>query len=119
MLDGDGTISRIASFDKNRWIIALVSGSKPVIEAWHDFVMVHTGCYRELSFGRGVWYTNYAPFTVPQAMARLFYEDLKGSIPLARKKEVADQLLSIQSGKKYNPPALWGDTAQRSLQFPA
>jgi len=110
MVDGDGTIAQARTGPKP-WLLSLVSGSLPIIEAWCAFVAAHSGNTKQAKRDkRGTFYGTYSGVNTPQTMARILYADHQGATPLARKQEAADRLLAVKAAHAYTPPTRWPAT---------
>lgn len=99
LVDGDGTVfnSRTRAY---HWMISLVGGSLPVVQAFADFTERYTGDKKTPKPTRKkCWNISYSHRDTTLALARLLYDDLQGSCPLERKKIAADQLIIAAATK--------------------
>jgi hypothetical protein len=114
-MDGDGTLAQ-GRTGSCPWIASLTTASLPVAQAFAAYVAAKTDNRKEPKWGRGAWQVHYSGLNTPQAIARLFYTDLRSSTPLARKQQAASRLLSVQPKKVYRPTFRWGSITVETLE---
>jgi hypothetical protein len=116
LMDGDGSIYERQT--KRIWGVCLASGSRSIIESFTDYVATETGNRKNpLRDKRGTWYACYSGFNTPRALAHLFWDNLHGSTPLARKKNIADMLMAEPlSERRYVRQVRWGAISLPELE---
>ena len=91
LFDGDGSLS--TSESSVGWYYSL-AGTKEVVSAWAKWLKHNTGSDLSVSDGQGCYVANGGGRRSTRKLARLFYDDLQGSVPLARKMSLASALFS-------------------------
>jgi hypothetical protein len=105
MFDGDGHLGRHRV--KGHWRYSLV-GTLPVAQAFLAYLRPATRCQGSLVAVRNSFCASGGGRRSAREVARLFYSDLQGSIPLARKEDLARVLLA-EPDRKHDWSSLSND----------
>lgn len=106
LMDGDGCVFSTLRESKSSkpnasWHVGLIS-TPPVMEDWADFLHTEIGVRRRVYPAFNCPKMNVCVITALEeckAATRLFYDDLEGAIPLARKLEASRELWATPRGR--------------------